>query len=124
MKICWGELEPPYCNTQRVNNSKMPGNPAKPDNCFDICTNGRLKKEKQSSAQLRRTFITNMNIKHIISIFHCVICSILLYGLYRFSLSKTRISKLQSFYSKCIIQIQYGITRYDPNTNRMTSKKI
>ena len=67
---------------------------------------------------------SKINIKPWLTISHPVISSLLLYGLYSFSISKTCISKLQRCYSRCTREIQYGTTLYDPNTNRMTNKQI
>ena len=89
------------------------------DNSTTKAVNDRLYKAKGAWATLRRSFITNKDlpIKHRIIILHASIGSILLYSLHCHNITKTNTNRLQSFYSKCIREIIYGIHKFDPPEN-------
>ena len=86
----------------------------------------RLNKANSAWGTLRRSSSTNINFptRHRLIILHAPIGSIILYSLQCYEISITNITRLQSFYSKCIRDVTQGILKYDETKQNNTNISI
>ena len=87
-----------------MTNSNILGPITNTDNNLNEAVDDRIQKANDAWDNIRNSVITenNVNKKLRLMIFESLITSILLYSLHIIPMSKTNISKLRRFYSKCI----------------------
>ena len=107
-----------------VTTAKILGHVINTNESMDEAIKDRLKKAKNAWHAIKNKYITNkeINTKLRLQLFDSLIGSILLYSLHIIQLNKTSISKIQSFYSKCVRTISEGY--YHENNIKINNKTI
>ena len=118
-------MEPPYSEIKIVNSAKIHGHMCTTNTNINSSIYDRLNNGEDAWCKVRRSSLTDKNINNKIKINfpNSPIRTILTYGIVPFKYSSDSIGKMQSFYSKCIREISYGIDNYK-NEIKYTNEQI